>query len=70
MGEIIIRYIDMPNTVKAYTATDSNDDYNIYINANLCWQAQEQAKRHELEHIKKKHFFSSKPVKVCEDEVS
>lgn len=70
MGEIIIRYIDMPNTIKAYTATDANNDYNVYINSNLCFDAQEQAKQHELEHIKKSHLYSSKTAKQCEAEVS
>ena len=32
MGDIIIRYISMPASIRAYTLTDHNDDYNVYVN--------------------------------------
>lgn len=69
MGEIIIRYVNMPLSVKAYTLTDSNDDYNIYINSKLGIAEQEKAKHHELSHINKNHFYLNKSVIKCETEV-
>lgn len=69
MGEIIIRYLSMPCSIEACTATDSNDDYNIYINSNLSFQEQEKAKQHELSHIQQNHFYSNKTAAVCESEV-
>lgn len=69
MGDIILRYIPLPLSVPAYTATDSNDDYNVYINSLLSYSAQEKAKNHELEHIHRNHFHTNKPVRQCEQEV-
>lgn len=69
MGEIIIRYIPLPCTIQGYTATDANNDYNIYINSNIGYAAQEKAKAHELAHIKNGHLFSEQSAAVCESEV-
>lgn len=69
MGEIILRYLDMPYSCKAFTATDENGDYNIYINAKLGIFEQEKAKQHELSHIQQNHFYSDKSVIKCEIEV-
>ena len=52
MGEIIIRYVCLPPSIKAYTLTDSNDDYNIYVNSALNSIRQQQAVDHELRHIR------------------
>lgn len=62
MGEIIIRYVGLPPSIKAYTLTDSNDDYNIYVNSALSSIRQQQAVDHELRHIKADHFYSDSPV--------
>ena len=69
MGEIIIRYIDLPLSVNAYTVTDSNNDYNVYINARLGIYEQVKAKKHELDHINKQHFYQNKKAYLCESEI-
>ena len=68
MNDIFIRYVPMDVTIPAVTAEDENGDYNVYINCNLGYEAQEKGKEHELNHIRKNHFRSSKAVSVCEDE--
>ena len=35
MDAIIIRLVDLPDTIHAVTRKDSEGDYNIYINARL-----------------------------------
>ncbi len=68
MDDIILRYVPMPVTVPAVTSTDENGDYNVYINCNLGFIAQERAKKHELEHIHNNHFYRSSPVAQDEAE--
>ena len=66
MGDIIIRYIPMPATIKAYTLTDDNDDFNVYVNSTLNSIQQKKAVEHELRHIKADHFY--RDTSVCQDE--
>lgn len=69
MNDVIVRYKEMPLSVEAFTVTDENDDYNVYINSALGFSTQEKAKQHELSHIRQNHFYSNKPTAVCEKEV-
>lgn len=47
-----------------------NDDctFDIYINANLPEEWQRQALDHELEHIRRDHFYNEDPVWLNEQE--
>ena len=70
MEDIILRYVDMPEDMHGMTVTDANNDYNIYINARIGFFAQEKAKQHELDHIRKNHLFSHNKTAVqCEKEI-
>lgn len=62
MDAVIIRVIDLPYGVGGLTVKDSNDDYNIYLNARLSGDAQVVAFRHELDHIKNGDFYSEESV--------
>ena len=66
MGEIIIRYVGLPPSIKAYTLTDANDDYNIYVNSALNSIRQQQAVDHELRHINADHFYRASSVALDE----
>jgi len=66
MGEIIIRYVQLPRRVKAVTATDENGDYNIYVNSLYNCDSQQKAIRHELVHIDGGHFH--RPTDAASDE--
>lgn len=68
MDDIILRYVPMPVSIPAVTSTDENGDYNVYINCNLGYLAQERAKCHELEHINKNHFYRNSSVAQDEAE--
>ena len=68
MGDILTRIIDLPAGVSAMTVVDENGDYNIYINASLTREAADRALQHEMEHIKRGHFDTDKPVAECEKE--
>lgn len=62
MGDIFIRGIELPLTVKGVTVLDENGDYNVYINVLLSFDVQQKATKHELKHIRKEHFYDFEPV--------
>ena len=69
MNEIICRYIEFPSKVNAVTVVDDNGDYNIYINSSLSYLERQKTFKHEIEHIKKSHFYrEDKSVIECENE--
>lgn len=48
--EYIIRYCDMPYTLKAFTVY-SNNFYNIFVNSRISCEQQHSSIQHELKHI-------------------
>ncbi len=69
MDCVIIRLIDLPETVHGMTRRDAEGDYNVYINARLSADLRAAACRHELEHIRLGHFYEERPVADLEAEV-
>lgn len=68
MESKILRLAPLPARVNAVTVVDGNGDFNIYVNSNLSFEEQRRAYEHELEHIRRSHFFTDKPVEECERE--
>ena len=68
MDAIIIRLIDMPETIHGVTRKDAEGDYNVYINAKLSADGRAEAFRHEIEHIRLGHFYEERPVADLERE--
>lgn len=66
MSNIIVRIIDLPCTVRGYTALDDEGDYNIYLNARLSPQQQKNAYNHEMKHISRDDWHDSKTVEMAE----
>lgn len=62
LGEIFIRGIELPLKVKGVTVLDNDGNFNVYINTLLSWCAQRKATEHEIQHIKKDHFYDFNPV--------
>lgn len=56
MNDYIVRYIDLPCTVKGVTVMDKDGFYNIYINSQLSFEEQKKAVHHELHHIAREDF--------------
>ncbi len=54
---IIVRYIPLPVSVRAFTIPDASGDYNIYINDALSSEQQRKSYEHEALHIKNGDFF-------------
>lgn len=59
MDAIIIRVLEngLPLSVHGTTVLDENGDYNVYINGRISDEARTKAARHELEHIRRGHFY-------------
>jgi len=68
LDSVIIRLLDLPETVRGFTVKDENDDYNVYINARLSADGRAEAFRHEIDHIRLGHFYDQKPVADKEKE--
>lgn len=62
MGDIYIRGIELPLTVKGVTVLDSDGNFNVYINILQSYDVQQKATKHELKHIKSEHFYDYEPV--------
>lgn len=69
MDCIIIRKIDLPETVPGVTRRDEEGDYNVYLNARLSYDAQAQALQHEVAHIKRGDFYDERRARDIEKEV-
>lgn len=69
MYDIHIRYIKLPIRIYAVTVPDEYGDYNIYVNDSLCFNQQEKAIKHEIEHIENGDFEKYIPVAEIEKRV-
>lgn len=67
MEEYRIRFIEMPYTINGVTVEDAYGFYNIYINSLLSYKEQQKAIKHELTHIKRDDFYSTKPLQYIEN---
>ena len=65
----IVRLIKLPSTVRGMTVTDSDGNYNIYINKNLSYEMQREAYQHEMAHIEEDDFSSNSSVAVLENRI-
>lgn len=54
---IIVRYIPLPSTVRAFTLPDAQGDFNVYINSSLSFEQQRKSFDHEMCHIENDDFF-------------
>jgi hypothetical protein len=63
MGSYIFaRLVPLPLAVRAVTLPNDDGTFDIYINANLPQELQDRALQHELNHIRKDHFYNEDPV--------
>ena len=65
-----IRFIELPEHINGVTLPNEDGSFDIYINSRLCFERQQEAIKHELEHIKKDHFYDDiKSIEMIEDEI-
>ena len=68
MNDYFVRFVSLPQLVRACTIPNSDGTFDIYINSSLPEELQEKALQHELRHIKQNHFYNSDPVAKNERE--
>lgn len=65
---VFVRLVSLPEAVKAVVLPNDDGTFDIYINANLPEELQIRALEHELEHIRRDHFYNDDPVWLNEQE--
>ena len=56
--EVNTMLVDLPGTIKAFVAKDTDDFYTIYLNSRLSHEQNIVSFIHEMEHIEKDDFYS------------
>ena len=70
MIEYFVRIIPLPRHVEACVTPNDDGTFSIYVNALLPESARERAIRHEIEHIKRDHFYTTDSVLNIEKQAS
>ncbi len=69
MNDIYIRRVTLPANIKGATVKDSDDNFNVYINEQLCPKAMQATINHEMCHIMRNHFYNEQTAMQLEDDV-
>lgn len=67
--DIIVRYIPLPATVRAFTLPDSQGNYNVYINCDLSAEQQRRSFEHEALHIANDDFYKDESAVSIEQKM-
>ena len=67
MEEVVVRYINLPMTVRGITAVDEDGNYNVYINSKLSSDRQRIALEHEMTHVNRGDFQSFDDIEDIEN---
>lgn len=67
--DYFVRYAEFPLSVEGVTVPNNDGTFDIYINSLLPAERQDETLAHELEHIRKDHFYNDiAPVQTLERE--
>ena len=66
MIDYYVRPVALPRRVEGVTVPNDDGSFSIYINSLLPEDRQQNVLRHELEHIKKEHFYIDMPIERME----
>lgn len=67
-SNIFIRFLPLPERVRAVTLPNDDGTFDIYINSSLPEELRYKALDHELRHIGQDHFYNDDPVWINEQE--
>ena len=67
-NNIFVRCVRLPEAVRAVVLPNDDGTFDIYINSILPEEVQQRALAHELEHIRRDHFYNDDPVWLNEQE--
>ena len=67
MGQIIVRYLDLPYEANGFVREDIEGNYNVYVNSRLSFDMQKETIKHELNHVQRGDFNSESDIRDIED---
>ena len=68
MNNYAVRLIALPPKVRGCVTIDADGFYSIYINESLTYEQRREVFLHELTHIRRNHFYDTRPVAELERE--
>lgn len=66
MIDYFVRLVELPRRVEGVTVPNNDGSFSVYINSLLPEPQRRKVLEHELEHIKKEHFYVDIPVSRME----
>lgn len=57
MTDAYVRLVPLPMTVEGVTIPNDDGSFDVYINARLSPDRQQETLEHELRHIRRDHFY-------------
>ena len=66
--EILIRYVELPISIRGMTQYDEDGTPLIFINARHSFTVQQEAIAHELEHVRRDDGYNDLSIKEAEDD--
>lgn len=69
MENYYVRTVKLPGSVRGVTIPNDDGTFNVFINSSLSPECSNDTLNHELNHIKKDHFYEdTKSIEVVETE--
>ncbi len=69
MDDCFVRTIKLPGSVRGITIPNDDGTFNVFINSSLSSECSSDTLKHELNHIKKDHFYDdTKTIEAVETE--
>ena len=68
MIDYYVRTVALPITVEGVSVPNDDGTFDIYINARLPQEKQEEVMAHELRHLEAEHFYVDIPLRVAEQQ--
>lgn len=69
MEDFYIRTVKLPGSVRGVTIPNEDGTFNVFINSSLSPECSNDTLEHELNHIKKDHFYDdTKSIEAVETE--
>lgn len=68
--DVNVRFLVLPSTVEGVTIPNPDGTFDIYINDTFCDEKKKAILQHELEHLRRDHFYIELPIGMIETEAN
>jgi len=66
MIDYYVRLVALPRTVEGVSIPNDDSSFDIYLNSRLSPQRQQEVLEHELNHLRREHFYLDLPISLME----